>query len=512
MKGLKMFDAMANIDDSLIDGTYQNTNEVRTNKTGKRVFIYRTSLAAAAVALAIAAVPVVNGILNKTPAVTERPDPVSSDTAPANSTPSGDDPVSAHIPPVSSDIASVDDPVSGDITTEPISSDAPTVSSKTPSSSDPVSSGVTSVPVYTDAAFTAAQIGALFDERNDSEGVGTNAYVKIRVPSAYELKYNCSPLPSGGTVGVYDIKTPSIPASEAGLRVFADKYYNKVRAALGLSAQSYTVQERKYDWDDALTYTTSCFDGTFIITVTENKTSDVITFMNYNGETKLGDLRISVDQTQDDEMMKKSLEPIRKALCELFEVDMRDVAIYRAYDSFSKNGCQRLTVYFYNAQDNGVDIDICRCSDYISLSFDNTENYAGDIVSDKDLIIVSTTYWHFRTCHEELCEKSADAEMISLADAEQLLYNGYVFGGHICPLCMEMQEKVDFEGYDEVGLVYVKGMPFYAFYKDMGDMEISQNGNIIYARTLVPAVKVSGYEEYFEAQKANHRSNEYDIG
>jgi len=48
------------------------------------------------------------------------------------------------------------------------------------------------------------------------------------------------------------------------------------------------------------------------------------------------------------------------------------------------------------------------------------------------------------------------------------------------------------------------GIPFYAFYKQIGTAE---NGNLIYAKTYVPAIKVRGYEEYFESQIQNHTAN-----
>lgn len=95
-------------------------------------------------------------------------------------------------------------------------------------------------------------------------------------------------------------------------------------------------------------------------------------------------------------------------------------------------------------------------------------------------------------------------------EAERLLYSGYVFGGHTCPFCMAEQKKVDFHGYDFVGLEYIFSMddrkgteavPFYAFYKKIGT---AGNGNLIYARTYVPAFAVSGYREYFEKQKEAH--------
>ena len=108
----------------------------------------------------------------------------------------------------------------------------------------------------------------------------------------------------------------------------------------------------------------------------------------------------------------------------------------------------------------------------------------------------------------------AKAKRISLSEAEALLYKGYVFGGHTCPLCMREQDKVDFEGYDFVGLAYVfeysqpdgppaMGIPFYTFYKEIG---ASPNGNTVYAQTYVPAIEVYGYEEYFESQAEEHQS------
>ena len=75
---------------------------------------------------------------------------------------------------------------------------------------------------------------------------------------------------------------------------------------------------------------------------------------------------------------------------------------------------------------------------------------------------------------------------------------------------MSEQKKVNFEDYDCVNIKYFSFsrqdvsevyIPFYAFYKQIG---VAENGNIEYAVTYVPAIEVSGYEEYFENQKKNH--------
>ena len=96
---------------------------------------------------------------------------------------------------------------------------------------------------------------------------------------------------------------------------------------------------------------------------------------------------------------------------------------------------------------------------------------------------------------------------ITLSEAEIMLKNGYVFGGHTCPLCMAEQDSIDFSDYDLVGIEYVERLgddgrttnelfPFYAFYKKV------KEGS--YARTYVPAFRVSGLEEYFESRKNIH--------
>ena len=145
-------------------------------------------------------------------------------------------------------------------------------------------------------------------------------------------------------------------------------------------------------------------------------------------------------------------------------------------------------------------------------------NYSGDIVSDGVLTVADIRYSNNRNNVSEAFQRIANTEMISIEDAEALLYNGYVFGGHFCPLCMAEQEKISFDGYDFVGLEYVFGIdgetynptlciPFYAFYKKIGT---SKNGNLIYAKTYVAAIAVSGYKEYFEGQRDEHKnSNEF---
>ena len=105
-----------------------------------------------------------------------------------------------------------------------------------------------------------------------------------------------------------------------------------------------------------------------------------------------------------------------------------------------------------------------------------------------------------------------ESKSISLQQAEEFLARGYCFMHHACPICAEQQDSVDFTEYDGVTLRYLREykppegqeprvIPFYVFYKNIG---VAENGNQIYAFTYVPAVEVSGIEEYFQNQIQYH--------
>ena len=95
------------------------------------------------------------------------------------------------------------------------------------------------------------------------------------------------------------------------------------------------------------------------------------------------------------------------------------------------------------------------------------------------------------------------AKTVPLTEAEELLKAGYVYGTTGCLLCREVGCDVDFSEYDSVGLVYKKStaghflwsVPFYAFYKQVGDE---------YAAVYIPAVEVTGLEELFAEYTENH--------
>lgn len=74
---------------------------------------------------------------------------------------------------------------------------------------------------------------------------------------------------------------------------------------------------------------------------------------------------------------------------------------------------------------------------------------------------------------------------------------------------LEAEDPVDFSDYDFVAMEYMRegytkgdptriSVPFYTFYKDLGE---DKNGIRTYAKTYVPAIRVTGLEEYFSQHR-----------
>ena len=101
---------------------------------------------------------------------------------------------------------------------------------------------------------------------------------------------------------------------------------------------------------------------------------------------------------------------------------------------------------------------------------------------------------------------SEDTRLLSVKEAEYYLEHGYIFAGHVCPVCMSRNAEVDFSDYDDVEIVYRRDIfgkyviPFYAFYKTTGEH--------LFAVAYVPAVQVNGLKEYFLSQEAWHNKEQ----
>ncbi len=354
-----------------------------------------------------------------------------------------------------------------------------------------------------DEFFSAKNIADLFDIGR-TDGIATNTYTTVCVPDAKYLYLN--EIPADEYINIYEYKLAKKELNEQEFKEFTNDILANVAAALNINTPSYTVKK------DVSTPNLSTFiiDDNHFLHATQNERFSTFSFSTEEDDEKLiidGNC-VQVDQRMSDEEIISSLGPIKETLFNIYGVSFSDVKIIRRYKDYEDNGVAYLYIYFYNKSDCAYNF-AAPDSDYISILFDNSKNHPGDTVSKDVLTVADIEYHKYRSEPYQRHGDLYNANRLPLEEAEKLLYKGYVFGGHSCPLCMASQEKIDFEGYDYVGIEYILKstqdsfvIPFYAFYKEIGTAE---NGYTIYAKTYVPAIKISGYEEYFESQKANHK-------
>lgn len=381
----------------------------------------------------------------------------------------------------------------------------------------------TTAPDYPSSSYSAYDIANLFPKK---DAVATNAYTKVYVPSSEYLQLN--PIPEADTLPIYryDGTAAALPDRKK-YESFASRVVANFCDALNVPVPDYVVEEAIIA-TGMIGYDLSPADGGTILQTNQfwlhsearrdyTRFSLVVlpsTFDSYDPTIRLNGHAVQADQHRSDQEILDSLEDVKEELFKIYGVSFSDAKISRYYQGYSQYGVTYLTVYYYDEDAHPLNAYSDRpVSDYIEIHFDNMMNFDGDIVSNTILSHADIEYWDYSSSPQHLYPQIANGNMISLAEAEELLYKGYVFGGHSCPLCMAEQEEISFEGYDYVGLEYVFGynkdgtrgdtVPFYAFYKAIGT---SENGNVTYAKTYVPAIEVSNLEAYFRDQKQSHIS------
>jgi hypothetical protein len=363
---------------------------------------------------------------------------------------------------------------------------------------------------YPNAHYSAYDIADLFPQMLESGT--TNAYTEVCVPSSEYLQLN--PIPEADTLPIYRYDYSRLTTASYNKRkAFVEKTLTNYCAALGIPVPEYQLSADDSRWkivtpDEYYRFLASSYSGriSFQLSVT-NQADDPTIYLNGHA--------VQVDQRQTDQEILASLEEVKSQLFEIYGVSFSDTKILRFYDGYGQTGVDALIIYFYDA--DGYPLNAFSSeplSDHIRIYFDNVPNFDGDFVSSTILSKAEIKYVGYTMSPKQLYPQIAKENMISLAEAEKMLYKGYVFGGHSCPLCMAEQEEISFEDYDYVGLEYVFGVgeegrkyrdvvPFYAFYKAIGT---SENGDMIFAKTYVPAIEVSDLEAYFRDQKQSHKS------
>ena len=367
------------------------------------------------------------------------------------------------------------------------------------------------VPTWDTAQYSAEDIAKLFDSMKLYDA-STNAYTKIYVPDSKYLYIGN--MTNDEYLKLYRHTRIDKELNEAELRTFIDAFLPELAESLNAPIPQYSIKENNDSTGNNLSAGVDI--GPYYLSVSQNTQRNSLGLSKLNGNMQIvidGET-VQIDQRLSDEEILDSILSIKNKLFGIFGISFSNAKVVRSFGSYTEHGAERVGIYFYdedahelNASQPGP------ITDYIYISFDNFSNYSGDIVSDSMLTVSSVYYFKNRSdLGNPPYDIVANTKRISISEAEALLYNGYVFGGHSCPLCMRAQDKIDFEGYDFVDIEYVfeygnkngtpsLGIPFYAFYKNIGT---SENGNTVYAKTYVPAIEVSGYDEYFESQKDNH--------
>lgn len=210
-------------------------------------------------------------------------------------------------------------------------------------------------------------------------------------------------------------------------------------------------------------------------------------------KTGLTDIRISAGHT--DEEIKEKFRGIIENFNRALSTNFTEIRIERSYGG--ETGFDySIEVYEKN---NGEPIDLygkdVRVFKHNGFSF-----YYRFSAGAQCATFYSFEFYKETEANENCYQEVGEYRRISLEKAEELLNKGYVFSGHACQQCMEMQPKVDFSKYDHVGLEYVTcqesdyAVPVYTFYKFLNEMP---SGEKKYAKTQVAAIEVSGLEEYF---------------
>jgi hypothetical protein len=360
------------------------------------------------------------------------------------------------------------------------------------------------VPVWENAMFSAQDIADIM-KSDTLNATGTQAYQEVHAPSKEYLYANH--VPNLKYLDIYQHNEPSVALQEQEFQNFIASFNGKLASALGIQAPLFektSVHENYLSvWEEVGKY---YFDIHHSLSI--NRVYVSTSYASGDRPIVLDGETVQIDLRKSDSQIIESLESVKNKLFAIFGVTFQDAKVVRRYSTDSKVECY-IDVVFYNASAHPLNAYTSFSqTDYINITFDNVQNHVSESVSDSIISDVSISYNQRRNDVSEEYKSIASAKRISLKEAEALLYKGYTFGGHTCDLCMANNDYVSFEGYDLVGFEYLFDrkqnlrIPFYTFYK-----EIRQKNNIkIYAKTYVPAIPVSGYEEYFESQLKNHRA------
>lgn len=340
---------------------------------------------------------------------------------------------------------------------------------------------------------TADFAASVFDaETKWDGGRGTKQYTRVYAPDVSELAPEEFTAPAELNIYKLSAQSPDAGAAEA----FFVSHLPEFHELCGMSAYDHELCEE--DWDGETVYTAfvqeMTGDGGFKLIMLSARSGDMCIYSGASERMSFDGELVHILSAAGDAEIKSALRSFAAKLNTLFGTDHTDMHIKREY---SDEGLRTVTV------------SLCADpkSDRIEMTFNTDwgEGRAYHWGEDRTNAYLTSIALH------EVKEESTTVgfcRALTLEEAEEQLRQGFVFGGHSCPLCMAAQSEVDFEDYDAVALEYVSGggysVPFYAFYKELG---VNGHGMTEFAKTYVCAVELDGAEEYFNSQSAYHDAN-----
>ncbi|MBO7245656.1 MAG: hypothetical protein J6V56_02710 [Clostridia bacterium] len=278
--------------------------------------------------------------------------------------------------------------------------------------------------------------------------------------------------------------------------------------ALGLKTDLGKIEPDKYGVYDIDGYKVDMFFSREYNTVSISDENHLVPRILLKGK------RVSISADATDDEIKDSVSAAADILFESFGVSFSDIKILRYCKNEAEDAVERkdnsVTVVFYNSDDhplNEYGKDGVNCnyihhwhngvvSDNIAIRFEYSD-------SEKTAYASSVKY----TAYSAGLVQVSTAKKTSFEKAKELLAEGLAFGAHSCRFCTEETPYVDFKNYDYVELQYTTAtdnfpaLPFYVFYKHTGETE---DGKKIFSLAYVPAIEISGYEEYFSSLTESH--------
>lgn len=367
---------------------------------------------------------------------------------------------------------------------------------------------------------TPEMVDGMFDHNSNFLGEGSSAtsnYESVSVPDPQYLYLNTPP--QFEYLPIYSADISGEYSHEGIYSSYFEPRVSRFADALGFELDCVYIQE-----DSEASQTEGYIDHrrvTILASQSDSRnTREITTFFN-GFPVELDGEQLQIDLSDSDKEIAKKMDSIRIKCNAIFDTSFSDILVKRNIYYYDKDNDPiadyhpgiKYTVYFYNRSqlilNEGCDTYSQPFTDYVEIRFETIPyrdtGETNSIINGIDLI----QYTASCIPTEEKYTPIGKAKMYTLEEAEELLRQGICYADNFCCLCGHRPSlpAIDFSNYDYVSFVYRPSqdyqynraksslmIPFYVFYKYKNDNE---DGLARYYVTYVPAVKITGIEQYF---------------